>query len=91
MKFIRVLKASEPRLEILVDIEKDKWEDALEQARPIIEYLSPKTFYNSDATIRLAGSKSQIKIAEEQLKKLGFRILSEKVIDDGKDWNYILD
>ena len=28
---------------------------------------------------------------EEQLKKLGFRILSEKVIDDGKDWNYILD
>lgn len=89
--FIRVLKSGEPRLEILVDIEKEKWEDALEQAKPIIEYLSPKTFYNSDATIRLGGTQSQIKKAEEELKKLGFRILSEKVIDDGKDWNYILD
>ena len=91
MKFIRVLKASEPRLEILVDIEKEKWKDALKAAEPIIENLSPKTIYNADATIRLGGTKSQILKAEEELKKLGFRILSEKVIDDGKDWNYILD
>lgn len=84
-------KAAEPTLEILVDIEKDKWADALQKAQPILEHLSPVTTYNADATLRIGGSKLQIQEAKEQLKDLGFRLLSEKVIDDGKDWNYILD
>lgn len=84
-------EANEPTLEILVDIEQDKWEEALKQAEPILDSVSSRTIYNGDATLKLLGSQSQILKAIEQLQDLGFRHLSTRMIDDGKDWNQLLD